>query len=96
MKNDKTNLPQFFYEDAWYTFNLPFTEGIDNFDDGLLNIVIAKFDMFRKCNFDVWVEFTQDEWDCFKKTITIGVDKLGKSFFSEEELTEIFEVLDYT
>jgi len=96
MKKDNALLPQFFFEDSWHTFNLPFTEGLDNYADGLLDIVIAKFEKFRECNFNVWVEFTQNEWDCFKKTITIGVNELGKDFFTTEELDEINELLEYT
>jgi hypothetical protein len=96
MKKETNALPRYFYEDSWHTFNCAVINGLEECDDDLVDTVFTKFCLFEETNFADCIDFTEDEWTCFKKVVALGVDELGKDFFTEEELAEITELLEYT
>jgi hypothetical protein len=96
MKKETNTVPHYFYEESWHTFNLAFTNGLDECDDDLLDEVFTKFNLFEETNFEKLIDFTEDEWTCFKKVVALGVDAWGKDNFTTEELDEINELLEYT
>jgi hypothetical protein len=94
MENKEATRLYHFNEGNYNALNAAVINGVELNPTDVADRIVGKLELVPENDYNVWIDFTQEEFECLALLLQLGVKELGEDFFAEGELRTIQEFVD--